>query len=550
MDTETSTMPSYKDFYLKDNNTTKNSEKNILINEEILKNQNKNLKNQIIVLQNRLKIYEIDCVEKNIKITEDIKNLSNSEKKFQIIIKKYNDENVFLKEQLNIMEKNVENLKIEIKNILKSNLNENNNNKLNIEEKYVKEIKKLKIQNENLFNNIKYYNEKLKKNQMNLNNTIQSDINNFSIFINNEIYLIIQWVDTYLSENYDKNFEVPSLFDSLEPKNKNYNLIQFNSLKQCLENSRKKINSILNKSEKDLFDKDNILKETELKMDNLNKEIINLKQNIFNLNLENEDLKKIIEELNNKKEENNKIINDLKNSIKINKKMNNDFLKENYNIINDEINEIKKDFNLKAYHDKFLNCGKNYDENIDNINDLLNNNIEKIINFINEFKIDYIKLKNENIKFITEKVNNTFNEYDEEKNKFLSLKNKYEEKINNIENEKKLLKNQIYNFENNCKIKFNNENKLNEEILNKNKEIFNFEKKNIELSKQIDILKEKYNDLEIKNKQIKLELNNYKNKEEEFFIMKQQNEKLLKDYQRIVNENNNLKSYINKIQKN
>ena len=549
MDTETSTMPSYKDIFLKDNYTTKNSEKNILLNEEILKNQNKNLKNQIIVLQNRLKIYETECVEKNLKITEDIKNLSNSEKKFQIIIKKYSDENSFLKEQINIMEKNVENLKIEIKNMLKSNLNEKNI-KSNLEEKYVKEIKKLKLQNENLFNNIKLYNEKLKQNQINLNNTIQSDINNFSIFINNEIYLIIQWVDTYLSENYDKNFEVPSLFDSLEPKNKNFNLIQFNNLKQCLENSRIKINSILNKSEKELLDKDNILKETELKMDNLNNEIINLKQNIFKLNLEKEDLKKIIEELNNKKEENNKIINNLKETIKINKKMNNDFLKENYNIINDEINEIKKDFNFKAYHDKFLNCGKNYDENIDNINDLLNNSIEKIINFINEFKIDYIKLKNENIKYITEKVNNTFNEFDEEKNKFLILKNKYEEKINNIENENKLLKNQIQNFENNNKIKFNNENKLNEEILNKNNDIYNIEKKNIELSKQIDILKEKYNDLEIKNKQMKLELNNYKNKEEEFFMMKKQNEKLLKDYQRIVNENNNLKNYINKNSKN
>ena len=549
MDTETSTMPSYKDIFLKDNYTTKNSEKNILLNEEILKNQNKNLKNQIIVLQNRLKIYETECVEKNLKITEDIKNLSNSEKKFQIIIKKYSDENSFLKEQINIMEKNVENLKIEIKNMLKSNLNEKNI-KSNLEEKYVKEIKKLKLQNENLFNNIKLYNEKLKQNQINLNNTIQSDINNFSIFINNEIYLIIQWVDTYLSENYDKNFEVPSLFDSLEPKNKNFNLIQFNNLKQCLENSRIKINSILNKSEKELLDKDNILKETELKMDNLNNEIINLKQNIFKLNLEKEDLKKIIEELNNKKEENNKIINNLKETIKINKKMNNDFLKENYNIINDEINEIKKDFNFKAYHDKFLNCGKNYDENIDNINDLLNNSIEKIINFINEFKIDYIKLKNENIKYITEKVNNTFNEFDEEKNKFLILKNKYEEKINNIENENKLLKNQIHNFENNNKIKFNNENKLNEEILNKNNDIYNIEKKNIELSKQIDILKEKYNDLEIKNKQMKLELNNYKNKEEEFFMMKKQNEKLLKDYQRIVNENNNLKNYINKNSKN
>ena len=549
MDTETSTMPSYKDIFLKDNYTTKNSEKNILLNEEILKNQNKNLKNQIIVLQNRLKIYETECVEKNLKITEDIKNLSNSEKKFQIIIKKYSDENSFLKEQINIMEKNVENLKIEIKNMLKSNLNEKNI-KSNLEEKYVKEIKKLKLQNENLFNNIKLYNEKLKQNQINLNNTIQSDINNFSIFINNEIYLIIQWVDTYLSENYDKNFEVPSLFDSLEPKNKHFNLIQFNNLKQCLENSRIKINSILNKSEKELLDKDNILKETELKMDNLNKEIINLKQNIFKLNLEKEDLKKIIEELNNKKEENNKIINNLKETIKINKKMNNDFLKENYNIINDEINEIKKDFNFKAYHDKFLNCGKNYDENIDNINDLLNNSIEKIINFINEFKIDYIKLKNENIKFVTEKVNNTFNEFDEEKNKFLILKNKYEEKINNIENENKLLKNQIHNFENNNKIKFNNENKLNEEILNKNNDIYNIEKKNIDLSKQIDILKEKYNDLEIKNKQMKLELNNYKNKEEEFFMMKKQNEKLLKDYQRIVNENNNLKNYINKNSKN
>ena len=264
MDTETSTMPSYKDIFLKDNYTTKNLEKNILLNEEILKNQNKNLKNQIIVLQNRLKIYETECVEKNLKITEDIKNLSNSEKKFQIIIKKYSDENSFLKEQINIMEKNVENLKIEIKNMLKSNLNEKNI-KSNLEEKYVKEIKKLKLQNENLFNNIKLYNEKLKQNQINLNNTIQSDINNFSIFINNEIYLIIQWVDTYLSENYDKNFEVPSLFDSLEPKNKNFNLIQFNNLKQCLENSRIKINSILNKSEKELLDKDNILKERRFK---------------------------------------------------------------------------------------------------------------------------------------------------------------------------------------------------------------------------------------------------------------------------------------------
>ena len=141
------------------------------------------------------------------------------------------------------MENNIDLLKAEVKDLIslnkekkekKGNINinpketinidwnedNNSNDLLDLIKKYSEEISNLKKQNEVLLNTINTQNINNKKNNKIINNKIlnnnESLINNFSTEINNEIYIISRWIETYLVCEFNKDFEVPPLINEEE----------------------------------------------------------------------------------------------------------------------------------------------------------------------------------------------------------------------------------------------------------------------------------------------------------------------------------------------
>ena len=414
--------------------------------EENLKNQNKNLQNKITVLTGRIKVYENEYFEKTNSLNNQIKNLNiiemnykNQIDKQNIIIENLKKENGFLKNQINEMEENVSKLKNEIKNLYRVNLkNENKIDKpknyqknkiievpkivfkekeinnpeterqvrelIHLVKQYSKEINKLKNENLNLSKTLNF-NESIFNKSVNLNNISFLYNDSFLLpianFMNNEINLICKWIDTYMGDNYDKNYDIPSLineeinfFSDIHDSNnlnlKLNNYLQFDLLKKSLEKSRNKINNILNQNERKLIEYKTLLKEMKIKnselkgeINQLNNEITNLKDNKLKSSNNNQ--------IDKQKNENK--INELKEIFSKTKEENEKFLTHLYDIILKELNDILRDDTFKSFHKNILN---NFD-NFNNINDMLNDSIERLIQFLLFLKNEYAKIKNEKI---------------------------------------------------------------------------------------------------------------------------------------------------------
>ena len=446
-----------------DDSDSKNQNTQILL-EENLKNQNKNLQNQITVLTGRIKVYENDYLEKTKSLTNQIKNFSITEMNYKNeienknkIILKLQNENKYLKEQINEMEEIFLSLKKEVKSLLINQTLNNNNNKnkinnmnirkrsystnkiitvpklvvkekdnsenerrinelVNIVKQYSKEIAKLKEENLNLSQSLNNYNNLNNNTNSTLTQNDDSLLMKIANIINSELYLITQWIETYMGDDYDKNFEVPSLFNDEESNfdndDINYklnNCIQFPSLKNCLEKSRIKINSLLNKKEKEYIDMKNLLKQMEFKNNQMKEEINNLRKEVLDINTKDLNLNKIYNDLQKDNKKNEDLISELKTTLIQSKNIYDKYLNNIYEVVNNEINETLKDNNFKAFHDKLLNINSG---NLNNISDILSVNIDKMIEFIQNLKYDYIKQKEENLKFLNDKVNDTLKMYD------------------------------------------------------------------------------------------------------------------------------------------
>ena len=74
-------------------------------------------------------------------------------------------------------------------------------------------------------------------------------------------------------------------------------------------------------------------------------------------------------------------------------------------MINKELNDTLKDFHFKAFQDKLIN---NY-ENFNNIKEKLNDSLDKLIQFNQYLKYDYVKTKEENLNYLNEKASAKFN---------------------------------------------------------------------------------------------------------------------------------------------
>ena len=421
------------------NNENENNNDNLLNNnkslEEKLLFQNQNLQNKIVVLTGRINVYENEYLEKTNYLTEQIKNFNVIEMNYknQIdnqnrMIEELEKENQELKNQIKEIDLQLKNNKKEdlknknnnnkINNIPKLNFNENENNNfesnnqirdlINLIKEYSKEISKLKQENFDLKSNKNNFSNFNNQNDMNLNSNNDSIIMSISNYVNNEINLINQWIDTYIGDYYDKNYPILSLFseeiNEFNEKNILFSqlkhCLQFDLLKNTLEKSRNKINNYLNQNETNVIEYKILLKQTESRNIELKNELNNLKLELMNINKN-----RFINEEQINQNKNKKIINKFESNLNQSKDNNEKYLNLLYEMISKELNDTLKDFHFKAFHDKLIN---NY-ENYNNLNDKLNDSLDRLIQFNQYLKYDYVKTKEENLNYLNEKASAKFN---------------------------------------------------------------------------------------------------------------------------------------------
>ena len=319
-----------------ENNQTINIEKNDNVNNFpnendmihdnfiLLQKQNKNLQDQILILTKRIKEYEKDYIMNNDKKVIQIKEFSEKEKEliYQIkskneIIKSLNDENNRLKMHINQTEEDLNLLKQEVKNLLelkikrekdkeleKNIIYNQNEDFIDIMKKYSDEILYLKEQNNKLITNLNMLTQnnedkfRYTSNEENIKSRILHSkyeiyFNDFVNKINEELFILSQWIETYLGQEYDKGYEIPSLINDID--NNIYmdkiNLINFNLIKSSLEKSIININSIINNKENEIIKLNNIIKNKDNKFNEIKKDFIKVKDKYIELNYENKTLR-------------------------------------------------------------------------------------------------------------------------------------------------------------------------------------------------------------------------------------------------------------------
>ena len=561
-------------------NDFSNNNNNIMnTNLNLLQKQNKNLQNQILILTRRIKEYEKDYIMNNDKKTIQLKEFSEKENELmnQIqskneIINSLNEENKKLKIYINQTEQDINLLKIEVKNLLEikkrreaekelqKNIIENQSEDLvNMLKKYSDEIFYLKQQNRKLVSNMNMMsqnNEDKNKNLANEENikviTEQSKfenfLNDFINKINEELFVVSQWVETYLGKEYDKGFEIPSLINDIDNKvcNNKIDLINFNIIKSALEKSTINLNSLLNTKENEIIKLNNIIKDKENKYNELNKELIKFKDKHLELSNENDTLK-FEKENEEKMLQNHKaLINDLKKNDENYRDYNFNYLKEIYEIMQNEINLILSDDNFKVFHQKIFNLKENINIFSNNVNinffeDKLNNLLIKFIEFVEELRYDYIQTKKENFNILSSKAN--------KKQDLLMQKNQdelintYQRKISELTNHNNFLNEQMKILNKNKELNLiNDELSKYSDILEANKELkFN----NDNLMNKLKQMNNNYMNLANQNNQLKETIQEMKIMENNDINLKNKLNDLSKDYQRILKENDSLKIFIN-----
>ena len=579
-----------------ENNNIQNIQNIFEINKldfDINSKQNKNYQNQILLLTQRIKEYEKDYINKNSRTENQIKEFmlleTNLKKKINEkdqIISSLESENSFLKEQLNIMENNFEQLKNEVKKLIsfkkeainiENNANINNlnpketinlninqsNDLLELIQKYSNEISKLKKQNEILTNTLQSQNQNINNiNNSNINsinnskNAIDLMISNYANEINKEMYIISRWIDTYLVCEFNKDFEVPPLIEEENDieinDNLKLNLVDFKILKKSLDNAIHNLNDIINSKETEISEITNLLNEKEFKYNVLKKELSLTKKNLYELKNDNEILTQKIEQ--NKKEfqYNLDAINNIKLSASKEKENQIIYLSNIYSIINKQINNILQDINFKAYHEKFLPSAPKIESDLENnkiinIEEILLSSFNKLMEFLDELKFDYLQIKKENLNIMKEKTidNLRLLKNENEQNINENEIEEYKQRIENLLNDNNLLKEQIEINNKNNQIKEINENNNLIKVEDLQNQILDLKENNKDLQQKLKNINEGNFELEKKNNTLENEVEKLKEYENLLQELKDKYDNLTFDYQRIQKENNSLKLVLN-----
>ena len=421
--------------------------------------------------------------EKEIKIIEDEKikfiiYITDEDERIELdfILIKYLEENMENENEEDVMEEGVE-----IMNDLIDNNNENNNEEHQMEN----QVNELKLQKEEVEIAPK---EEKKEANLPLQIEEKKEIKETKEVqkINNDI--IPQKIDinanTEISNpklEQDMNLMKQELLQTINSLNENFNnqLLKqseaFNKMKDDLikENEIK-----INQMKEELNSKDNLISELQNKIGNLEQKLNDMNNKFDNININN-----INKENNNNNEINNEIINEnnekIMNEIKgIDMKING--IKDQFE--NDKNNQ---DSNIQILNEKIINLENDIQTNLsnkdngDNLKILaLENDLKNLEKKINEYEFDQLI---ENIALITEKQNDT----------------KIYDIINNLENQIKDIKERA-NKSNRDSFSKNKNNNIDPEIINK---INNCENIISMLQTQIKKIQEdKKNELNSKNK--------------------------------------------------
>ena len=421
--------------------------------------------------------------EKEIKIIEDEKikfiiYITDEDERIELdfILIKYLEENMENENEEDMMEEGVE-----IMNDLIDNNNENNNEEHQMEN----QVNEIKLQKEEV--EIAPKDEKKEAN-LPLQIEEKKEIKETKEVqkINNDI--IPQKIDinanTEISNpklEQDMNLMKQELLQTINALNENFSnqLLKqseaFNKMKDDLikENEIK-----INQMKEELNSKDNLISELQNKIGNLEQKLNDMNNKFDNININN-----INKENNNNNEINNEIINEnnekIMNEIKgIDMKING--IKDQFE--NDKNNQ---DSNIQILNEKIINLENDIQTNLsnkdngDNLKILaLENDLKNLETKINEYEFDQLI---ENIALITEKQNDT----------------KIYDIINNLENQIKDIKERA-NKSNRDSFSKNKNNNIDPEIINK---INNYESIISMLQTQIKKIQEdKKNELNSKNK--------------------------------------------------
>ena len=421
--------------------------------------------------------------EKEIKIIEDEKikfiiYITDEDERIELdfILIKYLEENMENENEEDMMEEGVE-----IMNDLIDNNNENNNEEHQMEN----QVNEIKLQKEEVEIAPK---EEKKEANLPLQIEEKKEIKETKEVqkINNDI--IPQKIDinanTEISNpklEQDMNLMKQELLQTINSLNENFNnqLLKqseaFNKMKDDLikENEIK-----INQMKEELNSKDNLISELQNKIGNLEQKLNDMNNKFDNININN-----INKENNNNNEINNEIINEnnekIMNEIKgIDMKING--IKDQFE--NDKNNQ---DSNIQILNEKIINLENDIQTNLsnkdngDNLKILaLENDLKNLETKINEYEFDQLI---ENIALITEKQNDT----------------KIYDIINNLENQIKEIKERA-NKSNRDSFSKNKNNNIDPEIINK---INNYESIISMLQTQIKKIQEdKKNELNSKNK--------------------------------------------------
>ena len=531
-----------------------------------LQSQNANYKNQIKILEEKVSYYENEHFTRTSTLTAKLKSITKNESKLHkellqtnIKLSNFEKENKYLKAQLSEMEQNVLCFKKEVKDLYKqiqsppikevsttanSEYDTRLSEMISLLKQYSNEISKLKSENNNLNQTLANYihNPPTPREKL-----IEDDgkVSEITSMINNEIIFISQWIDTYMSSNYDKNFDVPSL---LEEQSETTSLcVNFDMLKASLENSRRRINEELNSQEKTIQDMKSMTSLAEVKNVQLKNEIGELRNKIYLKNENEYQLKEQIQSNAKQIKAQNEKIDSLCSSIETMKKEYTSYLGNLYQEISQEISNIIHDSTFKAFHDNIIDTSSAKGSSAKSIELLLSSSVDKLLQFVGELKFDYTKTKNENIKFLTDSIGG---QVDSSENvnligKELATANsrirELEEMITKVNSENALMRNQIEFIEQNNKVKQKNEGDLKKKYDEMAKKVSEYELIVKEKENEIEIMKEKNRMMSEKGERDKKMIEELKEKEERGLKLEIENEKIKKDYNRLIDENNILR---------
>ena len=421
----------------------------------------KNLSIKFSTKEEELKRYKDELENKYHDSLNEKKNLEDKLSQLIVIVKQYSNETAELNGQLQSLDNERKNL-LKLNNNLKEDLEEcyNKNKELSEQLSELKIVKNKLIEADNYLNDLEDIVNKERQKNENLNRinldlaeklddimdrhsgenslenlrkiidnreneifNLQQSIDNITKMaksvdnkfleidaenkeilngLNNEFNSISQWIETYLCSYLDNNFEIPDLPSTISKYIKNKTKID--TVKDCLNKSREKLNREFYKYEnviKDLKDEYNDLLR---KHEGQNYEISQIKTEILKKNEELFIYNQEVEEIKNSLGNCQEILN--KQKLDFNEKQDNyfKFIEKLLSVIKREIEEIQAHDKLRPFYE-FL-YKKNFTESFEN---QLENNLEKLIYILNglikEYLINFSKNEDvQKIKFENDKL--------------------------------------------------------------------------------------------------------------------------------------------------